>query len=137
MTDAVSEFDRVVDALGREVERKQMMGSPVLMREGRMVACLNGDLLAVKLDRDRPEHAEALAVPGAAIWSPQPTRGGFTDWIGMPLAASAVWLDWVRTAIDLADEAALAPRKKRSSKKPASDRPASDRPGGGGGGGGV
>lgn len=133
MTDALSEFGRIVETLGHEVERKQMMGSPVLMHEGRMVACLNGDLLAVKLHRDRPEHAEALAVAGAAIWSPQPTRRGFTDWVGMPLAASAVWLDWVRTAIDLADEAALTtPGKKRSSKKPMSDRP-----GGGGGGGGV
>jgi hypothetical protein len=130
MTDAVQEFDRVVDALGPEVERKRMMGSAVLMREGKMVACLNGDLLAVKLGRDRPEHAEALAVPGAATWSPQPSRNGFTDWVGMPLAASGVWLDWVRTAIDLADEAAL-----KAASKPAKPRPA--KPGGGGGGGGI
>jgi hypothetical protein len=134
MTDALSEFDRVVEALGPEVERKRMMGSPILMREGKMVACLNGDLLAVKLGRDRPEHAEALTVPGAATWSPQPSRNGFTDWVGMPSAASGVWLDWVRTAIDLADEAALT-----AASKPAKPRakPRTDRPGGGGGGGGI
>jgi hypothetical protein len=130
MTDAVQEFDRVVEALGPEVERKRMMGSSVLMRDGKMVACLNSDLLAVKLGRDRPEHAEALAVPGAATWSPQPSRNGFTDWVGMPLAASGVWLDWVRTAIDLADEAALA-----AASKPA--KPRTEKPGGGGGGGGI
>lgn len=134
MTDAGQEFDRVVEALGPEVERKRMMGSAVLMREGKMVACLNGDLLAVKLGRDRPEHAEALAVPGAATWSPQPSRNGFTDWVGMPLAASSVWLDWVRTAIDLADEAALT-----AVSKPAKARakPRTGKPGGGGGGGGL
>lgn len=134
MTDAAREFDRIVETLGPEVERKRMMGSAVLMREGKMVACLNGDLLAVKLGRDRPEHTEALAVPGAAIWSPQPSRTGFTDWVGMPVAASGVWLDWVRTAIDLADEAALM-----AAAKPAKPRtkPRTGEPGGGGGGRGI
>ena len=129
MTDALSEFDRVVETLGAEVERKKMMGSPVLMRDGKMVACLNGDLLAVKLGRDRPEHADALTVPGAATWSPQPSRRAFTDWVGMPVAASDVWLDWVRTAIDLADEAALT-----AASTPARPRanPRVTRPGGGG-----
>lgn len=131
MTDAMSEFGRIVETLGPEVERTQMMGSPVLMRDGKMVACLNGDLLAVKLGRDRPEHAEALAVPGAATWSPQPSRRGFTDWVGMPAAASGVWLDWVRTAIDLADEAALTAAAKPRTGKPGA------KPGGGGGGGGI
>jgi hypothetical protein len=85
----------------------------------------------VKLGRDRPEHAEALAVPGAATWSPQPSRNGFTDWVGMPLAASDVWLDWVRTAIDLADETALTAASKPRPK------PRTGKPGGGGGGGGI
>jgi len=128
MTDARSEFDRIVETLGPEIERKQMMGSPILMREGKMVACLDGDLFAVKLGRNREEYAEALEVPGADIWSPQKGRKGFTDWVGIPVAQSAIWLDWVRTAIDLADEAALT-----AAAKPA--RPG--KPGGGGGGGGV
>lgn len=130
MTDAMSEFDRVVETLGPEVERRKMMGSPILMREGKMVACLDGDLLAVKLGRDLPEHAEALAVSGADTWSPQQGRKGFTDWVGMPVEASGVWLDWVRTAIDLADEAAL-----KAASKPA--KPRTTKPGGGGGGGGL
>lgn len=127
---ALAEFDRIVDTLGREVERRQMMGSPILMREGKMVACLDDDLLAVKLGRNRPEYAEALAQPGFGIWSPQKGRKGFTDWVGMPVAASDSWLDWVRTAIDLADEAALV-----AASKPAKPRTA--KPGGGGAGGGV
>lgn len=130
MTDALTEFDRIVASLGREVERKQMMGSPILMREGKMVACLDGDLLAVKLGRDRPEYTEALALPGADVWSPQKGRRGFTDWVGMPVAARNIWLDWVRTAIDVADEAALT-----AASKPA--KPRTGKPGGGGGGGGI
>jgi hypothetical protein len=131
MTDAMSEFDRVVETLGSEVERRKMMGSPILMREGKMVACLDGDLLAVKLGRERAEYTEALALPGVDIWSPQKGRRGFTDWVGMPLAASGVWLDWVRTAIDLADEAALMAASKPAKK------PRTGKPGGGGGGGGI
>jgi hypothetical protein len=130
MTDALIEFGRIVETLGPEVERKQMMGSPILMREGKMVACLDGDLLAVKLGRDRPEHTEALTVPGADTWSPQQGRKGFTDWVGMPVERRDVWLDWVRTAIDLADEAALT-----AVSKPA--KPRTGKPGGGGGGGGI
>lgn len=124
---ALAEFDRIVDTLGPEVERRQMMGSPILMREGKMVACLDDELLAVKLGRDRPEYAEALAQSEFGIWSPQKGRKGFTDWVGMPVAASESWLDWVRTAIDLADEAAL-----RAASKPA--KPRAKKPGGGGGG---
>jgi hypothetical protein len=132
MTDALPEFDRIVNTLGHEVERKQMMGSPILMREGKMVACLDGDLIAVKLGRDRAEYAEALTVPGAGIWSPQKGRKGFTDWVGIPVAQSGVWLDWVRTAVDLADEAAL-----QAASKPARPRKPASKPGGGGGGGGI
>lgn len=112
MTDAMSEFDDLVEALGPEVERRKMMGSPILMHGGKMVACLDSDMLAVKLGRDRPEHADALTVPGAAVWSPQKGRKGFTDWIGLPLAASEVWLDWVRTAVDVADEVELTAASK-------------------------
>ncbi len=130
MTDALGEFGRIVETLGSDVERKQMMGSPILMREGKMVACLDGDLLAVKLGRTRSEHAEALAVPGADTWSPQEGRRAFTDWVGMPVERRDVWLDWVRTAIDLADEAALT-----AASKPAKPRTA--KPGGGGGGSGI
>jgi hypothetical protein len=49
----------------------------------------------------------------------------------MPLAARDVWLDWVRTAIDLADETALTAASKPRPK------PRTGKPGGGGGGGGI
>lgn len=127
MTDAATQFTTVATALAGEVTRQQMMGCPTLMREGRMVACLDKDVFAVKLGRTRDEHAEALGIPGAALWSPKESHRQFSDWVGLPLSQSSLWLDWARTAIDIADELALT-----SPPKPKS-RPTS-RPSGGGGG---
>ncbi|WP_309710183.1 hypothetical protein [Pseudolysinimonas sp.] len=127
---ALAEFVRIVETLGSEVERRQMMGCPIMMREGKMVACLDADVLAVKLGRSREEHAEALALPGAATWSPKESHRQFSDWVGIPVSASDAWLDWTCTAIDLADEAALI-----AASQPA--KPPRGKPGGGGGGRGL
>ena len=70
---------------------------------GRMLVCLDADVLAFKLGRGTAEHAEALRIPGAAVWSPKASRRNFSDWVGIPVAQSAVWLDWTRTAIDRHD----------------------------------
>lgn len=105
---AQDSFDAVTGALGDEVVRKQMMGCPILMRAGgRMVACLDADVLAVKLGRDTVEYADALAIPGAEVWSPKESHREFSDWVGIPVASSDAWLDWTRTAIDLHDAAQL------------------------------
>ena len=115
MTDAGAQFTTVAETLGDEVTLRQMMGCPILMREGKMVACLDADVFAVKLGRTREEHAEALGIPGAALWSPKESHRQFSDWVGIPVEQSEHWLDWTRTAIDLADEAALtAVAKPRS-----------------------
>jgi TfoX/Sxy family transcriptional regulator of competence genes len=120
MTDAVAQFTKIAETLDGEVSRRQMMGCPILMREGKMVACLDDDVFAVKLGRTREEYAEALTIPGAELWSPKESHRQFTDWVGIPLSQSDVWLEWTRTAIDLADEAALTavtkPRARRTSR---------------------
>lgn len=105
---AQAAFDVIADTLGGEVVRKQMMGCPILMRAGgRMVVCLDADVLAFKLGRETPEHAVALAVPGAEVWSPKESHRNFSDWVGIPVAQSDQWLDWTRTAIDRHDEVQL------------------------------
>jgi len=123
MTDAEARFATIAETLGGEVTRRQMMGCPILMREGKMVACLDDDVFAVKLGRSREEHAEALGIPGAALWSPKESHRQFSDWVGIPLSQSDAWLEWTRTAIDLADEAALtavAKPRARTKSKPSS-----------------
>jgi hypothetical protein len=49
-------------------------------------------------------------------------RQGFPDSGGTPVPQSAAWLDWVRTAIDLADEAALRAASKPSSRRQAPEK---------------
>ena len=123
MTDAEVRFAMIAETLGGEVTRRQMMGCPILMRDGKMVACLDKDVFAVKLGRTREEHAEALGIEGAALWSPKESHRQFSDWVGIPLSQSDVWLDWTRTAIDLADEVALtavAKPRARPKSKPSS-----------------
>ena len=123
MTDAVAQFTKIAETLDSEVTRRQMMGCPILMREGKMVACLDDDVFAVKLGRSREEHAEALGIPGAALWSPKESHRQFSDWVGLPVSQSDVWLEWTRTAIDLADEVALtavAKPRARAKSKPSS-----------------
>jgi TfoX/Sxy family transcriptional regulator of competence genes len=44
MTDAGAQFTTIAETLGGEVTRRQMMGCPILMREGKMVACLDKDV---------------------------------------------------------------------------------------------
>ena len=106
--DAQAAFDAIADALGDEVVRKQMMGCPILMRAGgKMLVCLDADVLAFKLGRDTTEYAQAMSVPGAAVWSPKESHRDFSDWVGIPVAQSAVWLDWTRTAMDRHDETQL------------------------------
>ena len=123
MTDAVAQFTKIAETLDGEVTRRQMMGCPILMREGKMVACLDNDVFAVKLGRSREEHAEALGIPGAALWSPKESHRQFSDWVGLPVSQRDVWLEWTRTAIDLADEVALtavAKPRARAKSKPSS-----------------
>ena len=105
---ALAAFDVIAETLGDEVVRTQMMGCPILMRAGgRMVVCLDADVLAFKLGRDTEEYAEAMTIPGAGVWSPKESHRDFSDWVGIPVASSDRWLDWTRTAIDLHDEAQL------------------------------
>ena len=59
------------DLVARGATRAQMMGRPILKVGSTMFAAhVGGDRLAVKLGRDTAAFAEALALPGAAVWSP-------------------------------------------------------------------
>ncbi|MEO5533553.1 MAG: hypothetical protein ABIR17_00280 [Pseudolysinimonas sp.] len=104
------EFDAVVSALGKDVRRSQMMGYPSITRDGKMIGCFDTHGLGVKLGRSTPEHAAALAVPGATIFTPGNSGRLFYDWVTLPPSASDTWTDWMRAAIDAADASAHEPR---------------------------
>lgn len=109
------EFDAVVAALGSDVKRSQMMGYPSITRDGKMIACFDIHGLSVKLGRDSEEHAAALAIPGASVFSPGNSKRLFHDWVTLPPSAAGEWLSYMRVAIDAADIAMHAPPQGRPS----------------------
>ncbi len=109
------EFDAVVAALGSEVRRSQMMGYPSITRDGKMIGCFDTKGLSVKLGRSSDEHAAALAIPGASIFTPGNSNRRFHDWVTLPPSAAEQWLEYTRAAIDIADTAMHAPPQDRPS----------------------
>lgn len=101
MTDAegVDQFAEVLDALGPEVRRAQMMGRPCIKAGGKMIACLTGGTLAVKLGRDTAVFADALRIDGAAVFEPGPGHP-FYDWVAVPLSAADRWVPLAVAALE-------------------------------------
>ncbi|WP_210481557.1 hypothetical protein [Naasia sp. SYSU D00948] len=94
-------FDELIESLGPDVKRAQMMGRPTLMTGRTMVACLNGDVLGIRLGRNTSVFAEALDVEGAAVFQPGP-RHEFKDWVQIPASSSDAWLPFTVAALEAA-----------------------------------
>ena len=76
-----------------------MMGRPMLKVGSTMFAAhAGGEHLAVKLGRDTAEHAEALALPGAAVWSPGGSGRLFYDWVSLPPEQEDHWMRFAESA---------------------------------------
>ncbi len=99
--EATQQFEDLVQALGPDVRRAQMMGRPTLMTGRTMVACLNGDVLGIRLGRTTAVFAEALEVDGAAVFAPGP-RHQFKDWVQIPASSGDAWLPFTVAAIEAA-----------------------------------
>jgi len=95
-----SDYEAIADDLvARGATRAQMMGRPILKAGSTMFAAhIGGDRLAVKLGRDSPEHAEALALPGATVWSPGDSGRLFYDWVALPASAEDDWMRFAEIA---------------------------------------
>ncbi len=104
MSDALEEFDALFDALPPEVKRGGMMGRPSVTIGGRMVACLNGDVLGIRLLRTSPEFSDALELAGAALFDPSGKGRPFRDWVGVPVGECAYWAPLVLAALPRAEE---------------------------------
>jgi len=89
---AVEAFDALAaDVAGAGVTVGKMFGATSLMVGSKAVGCLHGDAVAFKLVRDSAAHAEALALPGAALFDPSGMGRPFKDWVVVPLASAAQW----------------------------------------------
>jgi hypothetical protein len=99
--DAQQRFEELVESLGPDVRRAQMMGRPTIMSGRTMVACLSGEKLGVKLGRDTPRFAEALEVEGAEVFAPGPGHT-FKDWVAIPATSGETWLPFTVAALEAA-----------------------------------
>ncbi|NUU16371.1 hypothetical protein HP550_03805 [Cellulomonas humilata] len=100
MTQSESDYEAIADDLvARGATRAQMMGRPILKVGSTMFAAhIGGDRIAVKLGRDSADHAEALALPGAAVWSPGDSGRLFYDWVALPASAEDDWMRFAEVA---------------------------------------
>jgi len=99
-------FDSLAASFDELLERGQMMGRPCLFLatgdRRRMLACLDAEVLGVRLGRTSDAFADAMAVPGATVFSPGAGRRGFADWVALPAAEHACWEHHVTAALALA-----------------------------------
>ena len=97
---AIANFDEVAVALEQlGARRAKMMGRPMLALERRMFACLEGDRLALKLGAGTPEFDEAMAIPGAELFSRGASNRRFTDWVAIPAEHSDRWEEFAVAAL--------------------------------------
>lgn len=97
--EALALWDRVAAELGDPaIERGRMMGRPILKHRGTMFACLNGELLALKLGEGTPQLAAALAVPGAELFDPGSVNRPFKAWATIPITAAEHWIPFAADA---------------------------------------
>ena len=114
MTD--TDYDALADDLvARGATRAQMMGRPILKVGSTMFAAhVGGDRLAVKLGRDSAEHAEALALSGATVWSPGDSGRLFYDWVALPASTEDEWMRFAEIARVLAQTSLAIQSDKKS-----------------------
>lgn len=79
-----------------------MFGARALTLRGKALACLSGDELAVKLDRDAAILRESLEVDGIDLFDPSGKGRPFKDWILVPSRELARWPELLDHALALA-----------------------------------
>lgn len=94
-------FDRLVEELtpAGAVDGK-MFGARAITLQQKAFACLKNDQIALKLGADTPEHAAALALPGAELWDPSGKHKPFKDWVALGLDQDAELSDLAASALE-------------------------------------
>lgn len=97
--------DELFDDLAAELAPRgaaagAMFGKRALKARGKAFACLQGDLLAVKLGDGTPAHSGARALAGAELFDPSGKGRPFKDWVAIPVSHSDQWPHYAGTALD-------------------------------------
>lgn len=93
-------YEELLSAFEGVLDRGQMMGSPALVLDGRMIAFVHADRMSVKLGRSTPAHAQALGLSGSELFHPGGGERVFYDWVTITEAHRDRWGEFVQRAID-------------------------------------
>lgn len=77
--------------------RQKAFGRDGLMLDGKAVLCSDPDGVVFRVGPEK--ELEALAVPGAKLWSPMPGRGP-KGWIVVPPSSEGEWPRLAGLAVD-------------------------------------
>jgi len=105
VSDATDAFDALAARFEGALERGRMMGRPTLQLGRRMVACLDGDVLGIRLDRAGPDLERALTLPGTGLFAPGSGTRRFRDWAGLPVELADAWDEYVAASVALLQRA--------------------------------
>jgi hypothetical protein len=96
------DYDAFVDELlarHGDAERGQMMGMPVVKRNGKIALGLaSGDAIVFKLT-DPIAHGEALKLAGAHLFDPGGQGRSFKEWVVIPPEHEAEWPRFAELAL--------------------------------------
>ena len=91
-------YDAVAAELaGAGVSSSKMFGMPCLKYGGKAFAGFHQDAMTFKLRP--PEHAAALALPGAHLFDPSGAGRPMREWVEVPAAHAARWPAFAREAL--------------------------------------
>ncbi len=88
-------------ANGPRFSRRKMFGRDGLLLDGKAVICEDAGGVVFRVGTTG--EADALAVPGAAAWSPMPGGRGPRGWVLVPDSASGEWERLARQAIQFVE----------------------------------
>jgi hypothetical protein len=72
-----------------DVHRTKMFGAPCIKVKGKAFAAFSQGRMVYKLRGDA--HAEALALPGAALFDPSGQGHPMREWVTLPIAEADHW----------------------------------------------
>jgi len=100
MAKAEAEYEKIADALvdGEEITAGQMFGKKCLKVGGKAFVAQHLETVVFKLGA--PEHAKAIALPGAVLWDPSGKGRPMKEWVALPAEASGNFKKFAKAALE-------------------------------------
>lgn len=77
----------------------KMFGARSINLRNKAFACLQGEIIALRLGAGSAAHSAALALPGARLWDPSGMKRPFKDWVAVPPTGAAELSDLAASAL--------------------------------------